>query len=42
LKPYEPAATWRDGLDATVVAIKANESVVKQQKVTLDKELFDL
>jgi predicted dehydrogenase len=42
LKPYKPAANWRDGLDATILAIKANEAVVRQQKIILEKELFDL
>ncbi len=42
LKPYAPAANWRDGLDATILAIKANEAVVQQQKITVEKELFDL
>jgi predicted dehydrogenase len=42
LKPYAPAANWRDGLDATIMAIKANEAVVQQQKITMEKELFDI
>jgi predicted dehydrogenase len=42
LKPYAPAATWRDGLDATILAIKANESVVQQGKIPVPGELFDL
>jgi predicted dehydrogenase len=42
LKLYAPAATWQDGLDATVMAIKANEAVVEQKKVTLEKELFEV
>jgi hypothetical protein len=37
-----PAANWRDGLDATILAIKANEAVVQQQKITVENELFDL
>ena len=41
LKPYAPAAR-RDGLDATIMAIKANEAVVQQQKITMEKELFDI
>jgi predicted dehydrogenase len=40
--PYYSAASWRDGLDATILAIKANEAVVQKQKITLEKELFDL
>jgi predicted dehydrogenase len=42
LKPYAPAANWRDGLDATILAIKANEAVVQQQKINVESELFDL
>jgi predicted dehydrogenase len=42
LKPYAHAATWQDGLDATILAIKANDAVVQQQKVIVEKELFDL
>lgn len=42
LKPYGQAATWREGLDATILAIKANQAVVQQQKVSIGKELFDL
>jgi predicted dehydrogenase len=42
LKPYAHAADWQDGLTATVLGIKANESVVKKQKVPIEKELFDI
>jgi len=42
LKPYYPAATWREGFDATILAIKANEAAVEQQKIKIEKELFDL
>ena len=42
LKPYYHAANWRDGLDATILAIKASQAVVEQQKITVEKELFDL
>jgi predicted dehydrogenase len=41
-KPYAPAANWRDGLDATLLAIKANEAVVQQQKIIVENNLFDL
>jgi predicted dehydrogenase len=37
----QPAAGYQEGLDATVIAIKANEAVVKGQKVSLGKELFE-
>ena len=39
---YHPAANWQDGLDATLLAITANEAVVQQQKVAVEKGLFDL
>ena len=42
LKLYGHAANWRDGLDATILAIKANEAVVQHRKITIEKELFDL
>ncbi len=42
LKPYGPAANWRDGLDATILGIKANEAVVQQKKILVEKELFDI
>jgi predicted dehydrogenase len=38
----KPAATWQDGLEATVLAIKANEAVVKKQKITFEKEWFEI
>ncbi len=41
LKPY-PAATWQDGLEATVMVIKGNEAAVKKQKITFEKEWFEL
>lgn len=39
---FYAAADWRDGLEATIVAIKANEAVLNNSKVSIDKELFDL
>jgi hypothetical protein len=38
----KPAAGWREGLEATVLAIKANEAVVNNQKIILQKEWFEL
>jgi predicted dehydrogenase len=37
-----PAATWKEGLEAAVVAIKANEALMGGKRVTIGKELFDL
>ena len=42
LKPYYPAANWQDGLDATILAIKANEAVVEQKKVLVPDDIFNL
>jgi len=42
LKLYGEAATWQEGVDATILAIKANEAVVEQKKITFEKELFDI
>jgi predicted dehydrogenase len=38
----KPAANWQDGLEATVMAIKANEAAVTKQKITFEKEWFEL
>lgn len=42
LKERLPAASYKEGYEATVMAIKANEAVVKGEKVLLPKELFDI
>jgi predicted dehydrogenase len=36
------AATWQDGLDATVMAIMANQAAIKKQKITFEKEWFEI
>lgn len=36
----KPAATWRDGYEATVMALKGNESVQKKARVEIPAELF--
>ena len=38
----QPYATWQDGYGATVLAIKANEAIVKGQKITLQSDWFEL
>jgi len=38
----KPAANWQDGLDATVMAITANQAAIKKQKITFEKEWFEL
>lgn len=35
-----PAATWQDGFEATVMAIKANEASVKQDKIIYQDDWF--
>jgi predicted dehydrogenase len=37
----QPAAGFQEGLDAAIIAIKANEAVLKGGKVSLSKELFE-
>ena len=41
LKP-QPAATWKEGLEAAVVAIKTNEAILGRKRVTFQKEWFAL
>jgi predicted dehydrogenase len=38
----KPAAGWKEGLEATVLAIKANEAALTRQKVELKKEFFEI
>lgn len=38
----QAAATWKEGLEATVVAIKANEALTQGKRVTFQKEWFEL
>jgi predicted dehydrogenase len=37
----QPFAGYQEGLDAAIVAIKANEAILKAGKVSLTKELFE-
>jgi predicted dehydrogenase len=37
-----PAASWKDGYDATVTAIKAHEACVKGGRIALNDELFNI
>jgi predicted dehydrogenase len=37
-----PAAGWEEGLEATVLAIKANEAALAKQRIELKNELFEL
>jgi predicted dehydrogenase len=38
----KPIANWQDGLSATVMAIIANQAALKKQKITFEKEWFEL
>jgi predicted dehydrogenase len=37
-----PAATWQDGLEATIVAIKTNEAVSKKARIQFENEWFEV
>jgi predicted dehydrogenase len=41
LKTY-PAANWRDGLEATVVALTANQAAVEKKKIVFQNEWFEI
>ena len=43
-KSWKGAAGWQEGLDATVLALKANEAIVKGggNRIALQKEWFDI
>jgi hypothetical protein len=41
LKP-QPAATWKEGLEAAVVAIKTNEAILGHKRVAFQKDWFEL
>ncbi len=36
------AAGWQDGYDATVIAIKTNEAILKKQRIPLEASLFEI
>ena len=41
-KNREPAADYQDGYEATATAIKANEAILKEGKLEMGKEWFQL
>jgi predicted dehydrogenase len=41
-KARKPAAGYEEGYAATVMAIKANEAIIKGQKLAIEKELFGI
>ncbi len=40
-KSRQPAATWKEGYESAVVAIKAHEAVVRKQRIVFSKEWFE-
>jgi predicted dehydrogenase len=42
VKLPKPFGGWKEGLEATVLAIKANEAVVNNTRIVLQKEWFEL
>ena len=41
-KYHKPAASYQEGLEATITAIKVNEAIVKGEKVALSKDMFQI
>ena len=39
---HKAAAGYQEGLEATVTAVKANEAVIKGERIALPKELFEI
>lgn len=40
--PKQRAATWQDGLEATIIALKTNEAILGHKRIVIDKELFEI
>lgn len=38
----KPAASWRDGFEATVIALKGNEAIMKKARVEIPASLFEI
>ena len=38
----QPAAGWKEGLESTIAVIKANEAILKGQRIVFQKEWFDV
>jgi len=41
-KSRQPAASWKEGYEAAVIAIKANEAIRKKQRIVFSKEWFEV
>jgi predicted dehydrogenase len=42
VKSRQPAASWKEGYESAVVAIKTNEAIQKKQRIVFSKEWFDV
>ena len=40
-KNRQPAATWKEGYEAAIVALKASEAVARKQRIAFSKEWFE-
>ena len=40
--PKQHAATWREGFEATVIALKANEAITERKRIAIPPELFEI
>jgi hypothetical protein len=38
----QPAATWREGLQAAVVAIKTNEAILQRKRIVFQPDWFEI
>jgi hypothetical protein len=41
-KARRDAAGWKEGLESTVLALKANEAITKRQRIVVDKAWFEV
>lgn len=41
-KSRQPAATWKEGYESAVIAIKANEAIQTKQRIVFSKEWFEI
>lgn len=41
-KSRKPAATWKEGYESAIIAIKTNEAVLKKQRIAFAKEWFEV
>jgi hypothetical protein len=39
--PFPPSAGYKQGYDATVVAIRGNEAITQNKRVAFDSKVFD-